>query len=112
MKNKLILYAIVGLLALNLVFHISYIIKENKDSKALQEVRNELTHEIGTVNNSLNKDVMSKINGLKAEIKRLNSELEQMSSLILSNVNDIKNLKAEKELTGKDGKDIKKAVKQ
>lgn len=108
MKNKSILYAIAGLLVLNLVFHISYIIKGNKDSKAFQEVRNNLTHEISSVNDSLNKNVMAKINGLKAEINRLNSEIEQMNNLILSNVNDIKNLKAEKELIRKD---IKKVVK-
>ncbi len=74
----------------------------------MQEVRNKLTHEISAVNDKLNKDVMSKINALKAEINRLNSEIEQMNKMILSNVNDIKNLKTEKELTRKDGKkDVK-----
>ena len=108
MKNKSILYAIAGLLALNLVFHISYIIKENKGSKALQEVRNNLTHEISAVNDSLNKNVMTRINGLKAETNRLNSEIEQMNKLLLSNVNDVKNLKPEKKLIRDD---IKKVVK-
>ena len=97
MKNKLILYVIAGLLALNLVFHISYIIKENKDSKALQEVRDNLAHEINIVNNRLNKDVMAEINGLKTKLNRLNREIEQM--------------KTENQLTSKEGKDIKKTVK-